>query len=207
MVRYHNKSCDHWNVLLCFVYLIHTHSTRTHGFLAKYVKLWVAHAPGMPGTFSPSLRGSDTDMHLGTWVTHVPWCMPGSLTTGFLWSRWRGKRSQHSPRMSNTQYNVSGKRPMVSFMEPTRDPIESSDRSRVEVYCLVGNEDHPRGVPTSIGMDFTAKFIISKSIGLVLKERSHLLYLISHFPLFKRMNPFISGQLVGIFSIKNVEFS
>ena len=28
-------------------------------------------------------------MHHGTCVTHVPWCKPGSLTNGFLWSRWR----------------------------------------------------------------------------------------------------------------------
>ena len=34
--------------------------------------------------------GCDPDMHHGTCVTHVPWCMPGSLTSGFLWSRWRG---------------------------------------------------------------------------------------------------------------------
>ena len=26
-------------------------------------------------------------------VTHVPWCMPGSLPSGFHWSRWRGKHS------------------------------------------------------------------------------------------------------------------
>ena len=38
-------------------------------------------------------RVSSPDMHHGTCVTHVPWCMPGSLTSGFLWSRWRGKRS------------------------------------------------------------------------------------------------------------------
>ena len=63
-----------------------------HGPLTRYVKLWVAHAPGMPRTFSP-LRVSDTDMHHGTWVTHVPWFMPGSLASSFLWSRWRGKRS------------------------------------------------------------------------------------------------------------------
>ena len=44
----------------------------------------------MPGTFSPSPRVSDPDMHHGTYVTHVPWCMPGSLTSGFFWSRWRG---------------------------------------------------------------------------------------------------------------------
>ena len=25
---------------------------------------------------------SDADMHHGTWVTHVPWCMSGSLTRG-----------------------------------------------------------------------------------------------------------------------------
>ena len=50
-----------------------------------------AHAPGMPGTFSPSPQVSDPDMHHGTCVTHVPWCMPGSLTTGFLWNRRRGK--------------------------------------------------------------------------------------------------------------------
>ena len=35
---------------------------------------------------------SDPDMHHGTCVTHVPWCISGSLTGGFLWSRWRGKR-------------------------------------------------------------------------------------------------------------------
>ena len=66
----------------------------------------------MPGTFSPSTRLSDPDMHHGTCVTHVPWCMPGSLTSGFLWSRWRGKRSRHSLCMHNRYIYVSGKRPM-----------------------------------------------------------------------------------------------
>ena len=51
-------------------------------------------------------------MHHGTCVTHVPWCMSGSLTWGFHWSRWRGKRSRHSRRMRNPQFYVSGKRPM-----------------------------------------------------------------------------------------------
>ena len=58
-----------------------------HGPLARYVKLRIVHAPGMPGTFSPSSRVSNLDMHHGTYVMHVPWWMPGSLTTGFLWSR------------------------------------------------------------------------------------------------------------------------
>ena len=83
------------------------------GPLARCVKLWAAHAPAMPGTFSPPPRVSDPDMHHGTCVTHVPWCMPGSLTSGFLWSRWRGKRSRHSRRKRIPQFYVSGKRPMV----------------------------------------------------------------------------------------------
>ena len=62
-----------------------------HGPLARYVKLWFAHAPGMPGTFSPPPQVSDPDMQHGTCVTHVPWCIPGSLISGFLWSRWRGR--------------------------------------------------------------------------------------------------------------------
>ena len=47
-------------------------------------KLRVAHAPEMPGTFSPPPGVRDPDMHHGTCVTHVPRCMPGSLTNGFL---------------------------------------------------------------------------------------------------------------------------
>ena len=66
----------------------------------------------MPGTISPTPRVSNPDMHHGTCVTHVPWCMPGSLTCGFLWSRLRGKRSRHSRRMRNPQFYVSGKRPI-----------------------------------------------------------------------------------------------
>ena len=31
-----------------------------HGPLTRYVKFWVAHAPGMPGTFSPPLTWKDT---------------------------------------------------------------------------------------------------------------------------------------------------
>ena len=54
-------------------------------------KIAGAHAPGMPGTFSPSPQLNDPDMHHGTCVTHVPWCMPGSLTSGFLCNRRRGK--------------------------------------------------------------------------------------------------------------------
>ena len=54
-------------------------------------KIAGANAPGMPATFSPPPMASDPDMRHGTCVTHVPWCMPGSLTIGFLWSRRWGK--------------------------------------------------------------------------------------------------------------------
>ena len=54
-------------------------------------KIAGAHGPVMPGTFPPSSQVSDPDMHHGTCVTHVPWCMPGSLTSGFLWNWRRGE--------------------------------------------------------------------------------------------------------------------
>ena len=65
----------------------------------------------MPGTFSPPPLVNDHDMHHGTGVKHVPWCMPGSLTNGFPWSQWRGKRSRHFWRMHmrNSQFYGSGK--------------------------------------------------------------------------------------------------
>ena len=56
----------------------------SHGPLARCAKLRVAHAPRMPGTFPTPSRVSDPDMRHGTCVTHVPWCMPGSLT-GSSW--------------------------------------------------------------------------------------------------------------------------
>ena len=67
----------------------------------------------MPGTFSPPPWVGDPGMHHGTCVTHVPWCMLGSLTIGFIWSRWRGKRSRHSRFMCNPQFHVSSKRSML----------------------------------------------------------------------------------------------
>ena len=77
------------------------------------IRKWgVVHAPGMPGTFSSPPRVSYPDIHHGTCVRHVPWCMPGSLNSGFLWRRWREKCSRHSRHMRNTQFYVSSKRPL-----------------------------------------------------------------------------------------------
>ena len=68
-----------------------------HGPLARYVKLQVGHAPGIPGTFSLPPLIFAPDMHHGTCVTHVSWCMPGSLTSSFLWSQWPGKNVPSIP--------------------------------------------------------------------------------------------------------------
>ena len=58
-----------------------------YGPLTRFAKLWVVHAPGMPGTSSrhrlqrkPPVN--DLGNYQGTCVTHVPWCMSGSLTRG-----------------------------------------------------------------------------------------------------------------------------
>ena len=64
-------------------------SQRKHGPLARYVQLWVAHAPGMPFTFSTPPWVSDPDIHYGTYVTHLPWWMLRSLISDFLRNRWR----------------------------------------------------------------------------------------------------------------------
>ena len=42
-----------------------------HGPLTRYITLRVAHAPGMPGTFSPPPRISDPNMHYGTYATRA----------------------------------------------------------------------------------------------------------------------------------------
>ena len=76
-----------------------------YGLLTRFAKLPVRYAPGMPGTFSPPPRFSDP-------VSHVPRCMPGSLTSDFLWCRWLWKRSRYSWRICNQHFCVSGKRPM-----------------------------------------------------------------------------------------------
>ena len=58
-----------------------------HGPLTRYVRLRVAHAPEfrerLPRQrFQRKPLVNDLGMHHGTCVTHVPWCMSGSLTCG-----------------------------------------------------------------------------------------------------------------------------
>ena len=77
----------------------------------------------MPGIFPRPLRLSGPDMHQGKCVPHMPWCMPGSLISGFFWSQWREKRPRHSRRMHNPQFYVSDKRPMVQAPLCEQSPL------------------------------------------------------------------------------------
>ena len=99
----------------------------SHEPLARYEKLRVGRALGMPGTFSHYYG-----LAILTCVTYVPWCMLGSLTSGFLWRRWWGKRSWHSRPMRNSQFCVSGKKPM-------EQGIPKGIKGRV--HSLVGAEN------------------------------------------------------------------
>ena len=66
-----------WGMLRCSKWSIST-NWAMDGPLTRYVKLRVAHAPGMPGKVFPSRRlqskllVSDPGLHHGTCVTHVP---------------------------------------------------------------------------------------------------------------------------------------
>ena len=117
------RSCQNSPIALClYIRLTRYHSAKSVTKLAipfnvsratcQIRKIAGFGCAGMPGTFSPPPQVSDPDINHGTCVTHVPWCMPGSLTSVFFWSRWRGKRFRHSRRMHNTKFCVSGKRPI-----------------------------------------------------------------------------------------------
>ena len=111
-----------------------------NGFLSRYVELRVAHAQGMPGTFPPSHRVSDPDMHHDTCETHVPWCMPGSLASSFLCRRWREKRFRHSWRMRNTLFYVSGKIHIAHMVDSTVVMKTKSQPSRD--YYVIWQRNH-----------------------------------------------------------------
>ena len=86
--------------------------------------------------------GSGPGMHHGTCVTHVPWCMSGSLNRGG-----GGKRSPHSRRMRNSQFYISGKRPIEKLWSVLLDRPESSCRkwfSQTNWSMCCKNNDHWR---------------------------------------------------------------
>ena len=97
--------------IACFGYgrqnIFHCH---LNGPLTRYVQLRVAHAPGIPGTFSPPPTSKETtcwrSRNASQHVRHAR----AVMHVGFANSRWRGNRSRC---MRNLQFYVSGKRPMI----------------------------------------------------------------------------------------------
>ena len=91
--------------------------TNRNGPLTRYVDLRVAHAPGMPGTFSPPPTSKETpskwSRHASRHVRHAR----AVMHVGIAKPRWRRKRSRHSRRMRNPQFYVSGKRPMIKISD------------------------------------------------------------------------------------------
>ena len=116
------------------------------------------------GLLPPLPQFSDPDMHHGTCVTHVPWCMPGSLTSSFLWIRWRGKRSRHSRRMRNPRFCVSGKRPMglvqchdipvCHYSDVIMGPMASQITSLTIVYSTLYSSTDERKHQSSASLAF-----------------------------------------------------
>ena len=124
-----NKACQNVQGGILFI-------DPVNGPLTRYEKIAGYACAGNVGNVSPPPRVSDPDMHHGTCVTHVTWCMPGSLTSGFLWSRWRGKRSRHFRSMRNPQFCVSGKRPMLRPIDSGRTRLTTWQGHWQVWYCL-----------------------------------------------------------------------
>ena len=78
-------------------------------------------------------------MHHDTCAAHVPWCMPGSLTNCFLWSRWRGKRSRYSWRMRNSLFSASGKRSMLPYIDcmTAMSTTQAITHCTMHIYWLI----------------------------------------------------------------------
>ena len=113
-----------------------------HWPLIIYVKLRVAHAPGMPGTFSPPPPISDPDMHHGTRVKHVPWYMPGSLTNGLLWSRWRRKCSRHSGACATRNFGYLVRGPLIRLCKCLSQSIVGANQMSIKIQKISFNNEY-----------------------------------------------------------------
>ena len=98
-----------------------------YGPLTIYVKLRVAHAPGMPKTFTlpPTSNKifSLQSRHASRHVLHAR----AVMHIGIANPRWRGKPSRHSRRMGNQQFDISGTKLIQHY---SRWPRRSHEISR-----------------------------------------------------------------------------
>ena len=109
------------------------------------MKLRVAHALGMPGTFSPPPTPKEASCkrprHASRHVRHARAVMHVRIAN----PQWLGKRSRYFWRMHNPQFYVSGKRPM-NFLSPNVMNNETFyyDMHNCDVTCqaIHGSADH-----------------------------------------------------------------
>ena len=127
--------------ILCFEMCVHTPSCcwstpRRYGPLTRYVKLQVAHAPGMPGTFSPA-----ADFKGNRWLA-IPACI-----TARAWRTCRdacrdrlpavtGKTFPAFPAHAHPQICVSGKRPIVLRNKCNRLSIDERHINICEIRSM-----------------------------------------------------------------------
>ena len=101
--------------------------------LTRYVNLRVAHAPGIPGTFSPPPISKETDSYRSRHVSrHVRYAR-AVMHVGIPKPRWRGKRCRHSWRMRNPQFEISGKKPIT----PRNKKHENQHTNRLHNSCVI----------------------------------------------------------------------
>ena len=107
-----------------------------HGPLSRSVKLRVAHAPRIPGTFPPPPTSKETasyrSRHESRHVHHAR----AVMHVGIDYPRWRGKRPWYSRCMHNPQVYVCGKRPIgdATWCKAMWSPLSEE---KVTVFLLV----------------------------------------------------------------------
>ena len=89
----------------------------------------VAHASGMPGTFSPPPTSKESASHRSQHASRYVRDARTVIHAGIAYPRCRGKRSLHSRRMCNRQFYVSGKGPMIHWIK--QDKTELSTQVKI----------------------------------------------------------------------------
>ena len=79
------------------------------------------------------------DMHHDTCVTHVPWCMPGSLSSSFLWCRWRGNVPGIPGTCATLNFTYLVRGPCKSALSQSYDAMRDEKK-------LIGSRSHSLAV-------------------------------------------------------------
>ena len=85
-----------------------------NGPLTRYVKLQVAHAPGMPGTFPPPPISKETNSQRSRHASRHVRDARAVMHVGIAHLRWRGKRSRHSRRMRTRNFTYLARGPWTT---------------------------------------------------------------------------------------------